>query len=84
MIKTPFYTVIEKQIDAEGNPGTLNTHYTDYAQAMSAFFSICSAAAISLIPYHAAHIIRDDGIMIEGRVFDRREPAPTPEPGDEE
>lgn len=66
-----FYTVIEKQVIG-GTPATLVDHYTDEAQALSKFFTICAAAAVSTIEYHAAHIIRDDGIMIEGRVFDRR------------
>jgi len=33
---------------------------------------------ISDIPYHSAHVLRSDGIMIEGRVWDRRT-EPTPE-----
>ena len=81
MIKTPFYTVIEKQISDAGVPASLISHFEDYNQALSTFFTICASAAISALPYHAAHIIRDDGIMIEGRVFDRRvEPSPEPEP----
>lgn len=72
MVKTPFYTVIEKQITSDGTPATLVNHYTVYETALSSYFTICAAAAISVIPYHAAHIIRDDGIMTEGRVFDRR------------
>ena len=75
MVKTAFFTVIEKQIAADGTPSTLVTHFTAQAQALSTYYSICASAAVSAIPYHAAHIIRDDGIMIEGRVFDRREEA---------
>lgn len=74
-----FYTVIEKQV-GNGVPGTLATHYDSETAALAAFFTICAAAAVSSIEYHAAHIIRSDGIMIEGRVFDRRvDPAPEPE-----
>lgn len=84
MLKTPFYTVIEKQIASDGTPATLVNHYTVYETALSSYFTICAAAAVSVIPYHAAHIIRDDGIMVEGRVFDRRVSAePTPEPNQE-
>lgn len=75
MIKSAFYTVIEKQVMQNGNVGTLVDHFTDYSQALSKFFTVCAAAAVSGLPYHAAHVIRDDGIMIEGRVFDRREEA---------
>ena len=79
MNKTPFYTVIEKQISDAGAPASLISHFDDYSQALSNFFSICASAAVSALPYHAAHVIRDDGIMIEGRVFDRRvEPSPEP------
>ena len=74
-----FYTVIEKQLN-NGIPGTLARHYDNETAALSAYFSICAAAAVSSIEYHSAHIIRSDGIMIEGRVFDRRvDPAPGPE-----
>ena len=74
-----FYTVIEKQLMADGTPSTLVTHETDPNRALSTYFTICAAASISAIPYHAAHIIRDDGVMTEGHVFDRRV-APEPEP----
>lgn len=67
-----FYTVIEKQLN-NGTPGTIATHYDNETAALAAYFTICAAAAVSTIEYHAAHIIRSDGIMIEGRVFDRRE-----------
>ena len=71
-----FYTVIEKQLN-NGTPGTLATHYDTEREALAAYFTICAAAAVSTIEYHAAHIIRSDGIMIEGRVFDRREAEET-------
>lgn len=67
-----FYTVIEKQVN-NGTPATLATHYDSETAALAAFYTICAAAAVSTIEYHAAHIIRSDGIMTEGRVFDRRE-----------
>ena len=71
-----FYTVIEKQL-ISGTPATLATHYDNENNALAAFYTICAAAAVSTIEYHAAHIIRSDGVMTEGRVFDRRVP---PEP----
>ena len=66
-----FYTVIEKQL-INGTPATLATHYDSETTALAAFYTICAAAAVSTIEYHAAHIIRSDGVMTEGRVFDRR------------
>ena len=73
MLKTPFYTVLEKQVNQNGTVGTLVNHYTDENQALNKYFTVCAAASVSGLPYHAAHIIRDDGIMTEGRVFDRRD-----------
>ena len=72
-----FYTVLEKQLN-NGQAGTIATHYDSETAALAAFYTICAAAAVSTIEYHAAHIIRSDGVMTEGRVFDRRV-APTPE-----
>lgn len=71
-----FYTLIEKQLN-NGTPATLATHYDTYTAALAAYFTVCAAAVVSTIEYHAAHLIRSDGVMIEGRVFDRRT---TPEP----
>ena len=69
-----FYTVIEKQLNA-GQAGTLATHYDTESAALAAYYTILAAASVSSLEYHSAHIIRSDGIMIEGRVFDRREGA---------
>lgn len=66
-----FYTVIERQL-INGTPAVLATHYDSETAALAAYYTILAAAAVSSIEYHAAHIIRSDGIMIEGRVFDRR------------
>ena len=81
MIKTTFYTTIENQVRNDGSKGLLYDHYEDLNAALAKYYTICAAAAISEIPYHSAAIIRDDGMLIEGRVFDRRvEPSPEPEP----
>lgn len=83
MIKTPFYTTIENQVRLDGSKGLLFDHFEDVNQAYAKYYTILAAAAVSEIPYHAGYLIRDDGIMIEGRVFDRRtddvEPEPEPE-----
>ena len=83
MIKTTFYTTIENQVRNDGSKGLLYDHYEDLNAALAQYYTICAAAAISEIPYHSAAIIRDDGMLIEGRVFDRRvenEPEPEVEP----
>lgn len=72
MEKVTVYTTIENQIRADGSKGLLYDHYTDYDAAMAKFFTVCAAAAVSEIPYHSAHVLRSDGVMIEGRVWDRR------------
>ena len=67
-----FYTTIENQVRSDGSRGLLYDHFENVDQAYAKYFTVCAAAAVSGIPYHAAHIIRSDGLMIEGRVWDRR------------
>lgn len=83
MERTTFYTTIENQVRNDGSKGLLYDHFTDENQAYAKYYTVCAAAATSGIPYHSAHIIRDDGIMIEGKVFDRRG-GEEPEPEEEE
>ena len=76
-----FYTTIENQLRDNGTFGLLYDHFTDVNAAYAKLYTILAAAAVSGIPYHSAHLLRSDGIMIEGRVFDRRvvpdvEPSP--------
>ena len=66
------YTTIENQVRNDGSFGLLYDHFTDMNAAYAKFFTVCAAAAVSEIPYHSAHILRSDGIMIESRVWDRR------------
>ena len=72
MIKETFFTTIENQKREDGSFGLLYDHFTDENQAYAKYYTICAAAAVSSIPYHAAALIRDDGVTIEGKVFDRR------------
>ena len=67
-----FYTVIEVQIDSNNHVGVLPYGFDNYDAALAKLYTVLSAAASSALPYHAAHIIRSDGIMTDGRVFDRR------------
>ena len=67
-----FYTTIENQQRADGSFGLLYDHFTDENQAYAKLYTILAAAAVSDIPYHSGHLLRSDGIMIEGKVFDRR------------
>lgn len=79
MEKTTFYTTIENQVRNDGSKGLLYDHYDTYEAALAKLYTILAAAAVSKIPFHSGHILRSDGIMTDGRVFDRRTQV-TPEP----
>ena len=72
MNKVTFYTTIENQVRNDGSKGLLYDHFENIDQAYAKLYTILAAAAVSEIPYHSGHILRSDGIMIEGKVFDRR------------
>ena len=83
MLKVPFYTTIENQVRTDGSKGLLFDHFSDLNAALAKYYTILAAAAVSDIPYHSGYLIRDDGIMIEGRVFDRRTESEDTEPTEE-
>lgn len=64
-----FYIVLEVQ--NSGTPAVLTDVYTDSSQAYAKYYTILAAAAVSSVPYHAAYIVGSNGIMLEGKVFDR-------------
>lgn len=68
-----FYITLEDQLRADGSRGLLYDHYTDLNDAYAKLYTILAAAAKSGIPYHSGHIMRSDGVIVDGRVFDRRE-----------
>lgn len=72
MEKVTMYTTIENQIREDGSKGLLYDHFTDYNEALAKLYTILAAAAVSGLPYHSGHVLRDDGIITDGRVFDRR------------
>lgn len=72
MTKQMFYTTVENQVRDDDSFGLLYDHYTDVNQAYAKFYTVCAAAAVSTIQYHAVHLIRSDGITIESKVWDRR------------
>ena len=67
-----FYTVLEIQVDKNGNRACIPVIYDNYDDALAKFYTICAAAAQSAIPYHSAHILRSDGIVTDGRVFEHK------------
>ena len=68
---TKLYTTIENQVREDGSKGLLYDHYDNENQALAKFYTICAAAALSGIPYHAAFLIYEDGAVMQ-RIFDRR------------
>lgn len=78
MDKTTFYTTIENQVRTDGTFGLLYDHFDNLPQAEAKFYTICAAAAVSEIPYHAAFLIQDNGLINGSKVYDRRT-VPSPE-----
>ena len=84
-----FYVTIEQQIRDDGSFGLLHQDFKESKKittesgkvitvgpqelAESKLHTILSAAAISGIPYHSGHLYRSDGLLIEGKVYDRRQ-----------
>lgn len=73
MEKTIFYTTLENQVREDGSKGLLYDHYDNLHAALAKYYTICAAAVNSGLPYHSAHILRSDGIIVEARVFDNRD-----------
>lgn len=67
-----FYTTIENQVREDGSRGLLYDHFDDLNAALAKYYTVCAAAAVSEIPYHAAYLLKSDGTVLEQRVFDRR------------
>ena len=74
-----FYTTVENQLRNDGSFGLLFDHFKEEEglvpalnRAQAKYFTVCAAAAVSDIPYHAAYILRSDGAIIEEAVWDRR------------
>lgn len=78
-----FFTTIENQLREDGSYGLLYDHFTEKNAALAKYYTICAAAAVSKIPYHAAVIWSSDGRIVKEEIFDRRT-VPEPEPETEE
>ena len=59
-----FYTTIENQLRADGSKGLLYDHFTDLSTAMAKYYTVCAAAAVSELPYHSAHLLQSNGMMV--------------------
>ena len=69
------YTTIENQVRPDGSRGLLYDHFDDLNAALTKYYTVCAAAAVSDIPYHAAYLLQGDGVVLEQRIFDRRTDA---------
>ena len=73
-----FFTVLEIQETNDGARACTPTIYYDVdpvkalSSAKAKYFTICTAASVSTIPYHAAFILSDEGQIVKGEIFDRR------------
>ena len=67
-----FYTCLENQLRDDGTFGLLYDHFDTLEAALAKFFTVCAAAAVSEIPYHAAALWSSDGRLIKQEIFDRR------------
>lgn len=80
---TNFYIVSEIQ-ENEDVVSVLNTTFIgdeNYAAAESKYFTVLAYAAVSAIEYHGATLMRQDGLELMSKVYDRR---PVIEPEEEE
>lgn len=82
MSRQIFYTCYENQIRPDGSQGVLWQHFvlqegeTEeqlYNRALAKLYTVLQAAAVSECVYHSGHLYRSDGLLVDGRVFDRRE-----------
>ena len=67
------YLVLEIQTAADGKVSTLITAKDSLNEAMSAFYTILAAAAVSSVPVHAAVLMMNNGAVVKSEVFDHRE-----------
>lgn len=68
--------------------GETETHFVDHFNTYDGalvkhYKNIAADLDRSGCTYQASYIVRSDGLMMEGKVFDRR-PSPEPEPEPEE
>ena len=77
------YIAIEIQTNQDGTVGNLVYAYDELNQAESKYHAILSEAALSVLPMHAAVLLRSDGAALASKYYERR-PEPEPEPEEAE
>ena len=67
------YLVLEIQTAADGKVATIITAKDEMNEAMSAYYMILAAAAVSSVPVHAAVLMMNNGAVFKSEVFDHRD-----------
>ena len=67
------YLVIEIQTSADEKVSTLVTQKDNLNDALSAYYMVLSAAAVSTVPVHAAVLMMNNGAVIKSEMFDHSE-----------
>jgi len=66
-----FYTIVRQFYKGEAETHSMEVK-TDYDEALQRYFNIIAAdLANTDITWNACYIINSNGLMVEGRVFDR-------------
>lgn len=75
-----FYTTVEVQKRTDGSYGVLTDNFYEEENKLPAvnraeakYHAICTEAAVSAIPYHAAYVLRNDGFVHLMSIWDRRQ-----------
>ena len=67
------YLVLEIQTNSDGTVGTIITQKDSLNEAMSTYYYILAAAAISALPLHAAALFTNEGMCLEWKSFKHEE-----------
>jgi len=73
------YIVIELQTNDGGTVGNFVWAFATREEAFAKYHAVLSAAAVSVLPVHAAVILDNHGLQIAAQAFEHI-PEPEPEP----
>ena len=69
------YIVFEIQTYDNGTVGTLTTSFEDQLAAEAQFHTVLAAAALSVLPKHAAVLMSNEGFVLRSECY-KHDPAP--------
>lgn len=74
------YIIMEVQVFADDNIGTLCYTYSDKNIAEQKYHSVLSAAAVSTLPRHTCFMLMDNGRVVRSESYEHPvEPEPEPD-----